>query len=88
MKKQSTLLALGLFMVLALVTCTTRLLSQVPERMSYQGVITDASGTGLDGEHQITITLYESEDGGAPVYTETTTTEVVNGLFQRRDWHY
>jgi hypothetical protein len=50
--------------------------------MSYQGRLTDASGTPLNGTVDITIRLYHSDTGGTPFYTEPVEdVTVTDGLF-------
>ena len=46
--------------------------AQVPDRMSYQGVLTDASGVPVaDGSHSLAFALYAVSSGGAALWTET-----------------
>jgi hypothetical protein len=56
--------------------------AQVPRTISYQGLLTDGSGNFIaDGNHSLTIKLYESASGGSAVYEESQTTAIVKGLF-------
>ena len=58
------------------------LLSQVPQTISYQGVLTDATGTNVtDGNYSIIFTLYDALTGGTNLWTETQTVTVSGGLF-------
>src|SRR3989337_1668208 len=51
---------------------------QVPKTISYQGVLTDASGTNVpDGNYDLTFKLYDAVTGG----TELQTTAVSKGIF-------
>lgn len=55
---------------------------QVPQTMSYQGVLTDAKGTLVsDGVYRITFKLYTTAQGGTPVWSETQSVVVKNALF-------
>ena len=46
--------------------------SQTPTKMSYQGVLTDASGAPVaDGSHSLVFKLYNVSTGGAALWTET-----------------
>lgn len=55
--------------------------AQIPETMSYQGLLTDASGTPLNGSYNLTFRLYESDSGGTALWAEThPSVEVVNGV--------
>jgi hypothetical protein len=56
--------------------------SQIPQTLSYQGVLTDASGIPVtDGDYTLTFRLYESETGGTAIWTEGQTITLINGLF-------
>ena len=58
------------------------LFSQVPQTISYQGVLTDAAGTNVaDGDYSIVFTLYDALTGGTNLWTETQTVTVSGGLF-------
>ncbi len=57
-------------------------LAQAPRTISYQGLLTDASGNLIsDGNHTLRLSLYESASGGAAIFSETQTVPVVRGLF-------
>lgn len=56
--------------------------AQVPRTISYQGLLTDGSGNFIaDGNHSLTIKLYESASGGTAVYEESQSVAIVKGLF-------
>jgi hypothetical protein len=56
--------------------------SQIPMTMSYQGVLTDGSGTPVaDGNYDITFKLYDTSAGGSALWTETQTVAVMGGIF-------
>ena len=56
--------------------------SQTPAKMSYQGVLTDASGAPVaDGSHSLVFKLYNVSTGGAALWTETQgTVNTTNGV--------
>lgn len=54
-------------MVLGLATAT----AQVPQMMNYQGVLADSSGNRLDGNYNMTFSVYDTSDGGNPLWVET-----------------
>ncbi|GAB4368281.1 MAG: hypothetical protein Kow0042_09370 [Calditrichia bacterium] len=59
------------FVILILV-CTQLVLGQIPKTISYQGILTDASGTIVpDGNYDLTFKLYTSAVGGSPIWTES-----------------
>jgi hypothetical protein len=56
--------------------------AQIPRTISYQGILTDASGNVKpDGDYSITFSFYESESGGDAIWTETKTLSTSKGLF-------
>ena len=58
------------------------LLAQIPQTISYQGLLTDASGNPKpDGNYQFTFYLYESSSGGSSIWSEVKTLAVSKGLF-------
>ncbi len=54
---------------------------QIPQTISYQGVLTDAEGNPLNGNLTIIFKLYQSAEGGFPLWEERQQVEVTNGLF-------
>ena len=55
---------------------------QIPRTLSYQGILTDTSGTPKpDGNYGIAFRLYNVPGGGSALWTETKTLEVRHGLF-------
>lgn len=57
-------------------------LGQIPQTMSYQGVLTDAGGAPVpDGNYSLTFKLYEVASGGSAVWSETQTVAVSEGIF-------
>jgi hypothetical protein len=59
--------------------------AQAPDATSnyipVQGRLTDAGGTALDGDYELTFRLYDVATGGTPLCEYTVTTAVTNGLF-------
>jgi hypothetical protein len=54
----------------------------IPRLFSYQGKLTDTTGAPLpDGTYNLTFRLYNQETGGSPIWTESQTVEIKNGLF-------
>ncbi len=57
-------------------------INAVPRVISYQGRLTDDTGTPLDGTYDITFNLYTEEATGYPIWTEThSNVEIHNGLY-------
>ncbi|NUM76187.1 hypothetical protein HUU40_17620 [candidate division KSB1 bacterium] len=70
------------FFVISLLCCFAAAQAQIPETLTYQGVLTDASGKALsDGSYNLTFKLYDAATGGTALWTETQTVEVKSGVF-------
>jgi len=55
---------------------------QIPKTMSYQGVLTDASGAPVpDGNYLLHFRFYQSPTGGSPIWMENQTVAVTDGIF-------
>ena len=78
MKKNYTIVCLVVLLVLF---STVFLLAQVPRTMNYQAKITAAEGVALNGTYIIQFNLYNTGTAGTPLWTETRSVDVVNGLF-------
>ncbi len=53
----------------------------VPGRLTHQGALTDSLGVALDGTYNLTFRLYDAATGGAAVWTETVSAQVVEGSY-------
>ena len=51
----------------------------VPPTLSYQGILTDGSGTAVTGDRSITFSLYTTGTGGTAFWSETQTVTLVDG---------
>ena len=72
-------LACVLLFVLALAGAAA---ADVPHVMSYQGVLKDSTGANVpDGTYGLTLSLYTTSTGGAPVWSETQSVDTSNGVF-------
>jgi hypothetical protein len=59
--------------------------ADVPEFMSYQGLLRDGVGDPVpDGNYTLTFRLYDVETGGAALWTETQTVAVADGVFNAK----
>lgn len=73
-------LAIKAFTVLALAQIS---MGQIPQTMSYQGVLKDTGGNLLDGPNDLAFSLFDVATGGTALWSETyQNQEVTNGLFQ------
>ncbi len=56
--------------------------TQVPQTLSYQGILTDTEGNIVpDGYYYISLTLYDADTNGTNLWTATDGIEVVDGIF-------
>ena len=57
--------------------------SQIPQTISWQGILQDNQGTLLDGSYNFTVKIFDLETGGTPLWTETHQGVIVtNGFTQ------
>ena len=60
----------------------TPLRAQVPETLSYQGVLHRNDGMPVvDGDYDLTFRIYDRISGGDALWTETKTAAVIDGTF-------
>ncbi|MCH8125750.1 hypothetical protein IIC38_07300, partial [candidate division KSB1 bacterium] len=58
------------------------ILGQIPQTLSYQGVLSNSKGeVVVDDIYNITFKLYKTDKGGSPIWSETQSLAVKNGLF-------
>ena len=56
-------------------------IESVPRRISYQGLITKADGSPTeDGSYEVLFRVYNSADGGDPIWSEAQEVSVINGI--------
>lgn len=55
--------------------------AQVPRTLAEEGRLVDASGAPISGMQQLTFSIYASDTGGTPLWTETQTVQVTRGYF-------
>jgi len=66
--------------VFAFVFCVSAS-ADIPEVMSYQGVLRDGSGNPVpDGGYDVSFRIYDVETGGTPLWTETQTLTATGGI--------
>jgi len=74
------------FLIFALIflVFTIAISAQIPRQISWQGVLTDDSGDALNGQYDITVRIYSSDDiinDLTPLWQETYTLDLTDGLF-------
>ncbi len=55
--------------------------AQAPQGINYQGYLTNADGTPVDADINVTFAAYATDIGGAPLWTQSDTLSVEQGLF-------
>ncbi len=81
MKRSHLLYAL--LMALALMASGQIAWSQIPQTISYQGVLNGPLGKAVANDsYKFTFRLYDAANGGAPLWIETQSVAVVNGIFK------
>lgn len=69
----------------SLLFSVSSVLADVPELLSYQGVLTDASGVVVpDGPYNVAFRLYTMDSGGSPIWQEAHLLTVSKGIFNAR----
>ncbi len=56
-------------------------LTQIPQKMNYQGYLTDTSGVPINGTIQMTFSIYDVSTGGTALWSETQNVVVNQGFF-------
>ncbi len=69
-KRKAALLGVGLSLAIA-VASQGRALAQVPQLIRYQGTLTDAAGSPLNGTYTLTFRFYDAATGGNKMWEET-----------------
>ena len=70
------------FTILAVLLSATMAFAQMPQTMSYQGVLHDNAGAPYQGNHALTFSLFDAQTMGTQVWTETHTDEpITDGVF-------
>lgn len=55
--------------------------AEVPELMSFQGMLSDSNNTPLTGTYSVQFSIYNSETDGSHIWSETQSVDVNDGLF-------
>ncbi len=67
--------------VLLLLSTVSGGFSAVPSTISYQGRLTDAAGTPVNGTVTMVFSIYNAASGGAAIWTETQSVAVSQGIY-------
>ena len=55
--------------------------AQIPHKMNYQGYLTNAAGVPVNGTLQMVFLIYNVSSGGTPLWTETHSVTVSQGVY-------
>ncbi len=79
---------IGLFTVCFILTLTLSLTlvvcpghTAIPQKINYQGYLTNASGVPINGTLEIIFAIYDVPIGGSPLWTETQTVSINHGVY-------
>ncbi len=74
--------AIAVFALIAVLCGAVGSSAQIPETISYQGVLKGSGGENVpDDDYDITLALYDVDVGGTALWSETQTLAVANGIF-------
>lgn len=69
----------GLLLLLNIAPSVTY--GEVPQLINYQGYVTDSDGNPLEGVYNVKFSIYNVEEGGASLWTETQDIDINKGVF-------
>ena len=69
------------FLSLMFLISASSLSGQIQQSISYQGLLTDASGNPLNGNYDLTFKLYTGLAGGSRIWQENQNASVADGVF-------
>lgn len=73
--------SLIIFWALLLIASPLVLVAQMPQKMSYQGLLTNTDGTPVaDGNYNMIFTLYDAEENGSVVWQESQSVLLESGI--------
>ncbi|MFQ6091788.1 MAG: hypothetical protein ACE5OR_03755 [bacterium] len=68
--------------IAVVLTMASVALTDVPQLISFQGKLYDPAGNPLTGRYEITFRIYDREEGGVPLWSETDSVQCDGGLYQ------
>ena len=70
---------IGIVLLIAILTIPAH--SAIPQKINYQGYLTDPQGTAIDGSASMVFSIYSQVSGGTALWTETQTVAFTDGVF-------
>ena len=69
-------------LILTLIIIPCIIIGQIPQTISYQGILSDTNGIIVpDGEYDLIFNIYDVSTGGSAIWTETQSVQVTEGIF-------
>jgi hypothetical protein len=68
-------------LTLALALALAPAAQAAPLQLTHQGRLSDATGSPLEGAHQLTVAIFTDASGGSPLWTDTLNADLENGAF-------
>ncbi|MEA3360273.1 MAG: hypothetical protein U9R17_12840, partial [Thermodesulfobacteriota bacterium] len=78
-KQLHTLIAI--FLLIPFIIIASISYAAIPQKINYQGYLTDPQGTAIDGTASMVFSVYSQASGGTALWTETQTVTVTDGVF-------
>ena len=82
-RPKKTLIPIILLACILVIAGTISSQADVPRMIHYQGYLTDAGGSPVDGTMDLTFAIHSDSSGGTQLWTESkTAVPIANGLFE------
>jgi hypothetical protein len=78
-EKRFVMGAIGVFLLLTALPAAIH--AGIPQAINYQGYLTDAQGVPVKGTVEMVFSIYNVAAGGSPLWTETQSVEVTEGVY-------
>jgi hypothetical protein len=73
------IILIGAILVLSILSLTV--FADIPNKINYQGYLTDSGGTPINGPVSMQFSIYDTPTGGSVLWTETQSVAVNNGIY-------
>jgi len=80
-EKANQFVAILIGITLLLTLLPLRAHTAIPQKINYQGYLTDPQGTTIDGSVSMVFAIYSQTSGGTALWTETQTVTAADGVF-------
>ncbi len=73
--------SISILIISAVFTFPLNVIASVANTLTYQGYLTNASGTPINGSTNITVNLYNTDTGGSSLWSQSGSVNVVDGRY-------